>query len=70
MTMLPHLRMLLLQLVISCHPYKRDHHLLLSVPPHKLKDLHTILRERGALQGADIAPGYGNVIRQLTTKAA
>jgi fatty acid desaturase len=46
--------------------YHLEHHLLLSVPPHKLKDLHGILRARGALQGADIAPGYWNVIRQLT----
>jgi fatty acid desaturase len=46
--------------------YHLEHHLLLSVPPHKLKSLHGILRARGALQGADIAPGYWNVIRQLT----
>jgi len=46
--------------------YHLEHHLLLSVPPHQLKKLHMILRERGALSGADIAPGYGNVIRQLT----
>lgn len=46
--------------------YHLEHHLLLSVPPHQLKKLHAILRARGALAGADIAPGYGNVIRQLT----
>jgi len=46
--------------------YHLEHHLLLSVPPHQLKKMHAILRKRGALQGADIAPGYWNVIRQLT----
>jgi len=46
--------------------YHLEHHLLLSVPPHQLKKLHAVLRERGALSGADVAPGYWDVIRQLT----
>lgn len=48
--------------------YHLEHHLLLSVPPHQLKKMHALLRQRGALAGADIAPGYRNVIRQLMAR--
>jgi fatty acid desaturase len=44
-----------------------EHHLLPAVPPHKLRRLHLLLRERGFYgDDVDIAPGYRNVVARLT----
>ena len=43
-----------------------EHHLLPSVPPHRLARLHRLLRERGFYEQADIANGYGEVVGRLT----
>jgi len=46
-----------------------EHHLLMTVPHHNLPRLHRLLRERGALHDAVIAPGYLAVLRQATARA-
>lgn len=43
-----------------------EHHLLASVPAHRLKELHNLLAERGFYDNADIAPGYFDVFKRLT----
>lgn len=40
-----------------------EHHLLMTVPHHQLPRLHRMLRQRGLLQGACVAPSYGHVLR-------
>jgi fatty acid desaturase len=47
--------------------YHLEHHLLPTVPPYRLPALHATLKARGAYDGADLAPGYLDVIRRLTT---
>jgi fatty acid desaturase len=44
--------------------YHLEHHLLMTVPLHNLPRLHRLLRDRGALDGALVAPGYASVLRQ------
>jgi fatty acid desaturase len=46
-----------------------EHHLLMTVPHHNLPRLHRLLRERGALRDAVIAPGYLAVLQQATARA-
>jgi len=48
--------------------YHLEHHLLMTVPHYKLPELHRRLRERGALDGANVARGYGEVLRQASCK--
>lgn len=43
-----------------------EHHLLPTVPPYNLKELHAVLKSKGAFGKADLAPGYFDVIRRLT----
>jgi fatty acid desaturase len=50
--------------------YHLEHHLLMTVPLHKLPRLHRLLRERGALRGALIARGYTPVLREASARAA
>jgi fatty acid desaturase len=40
-----------------------EHHLLMTVPHHNLPRLHRLLRARGALDAACLAPGYVSVFR-------
>jgi fatty acid desaturase len=40
-----------------------EHHLLMTVPHHNLPRLHRLLRRRGALDEACLAPGYMSVFR-------
>lgn len=40
-----------------------EHHLLMTVPHHNLARLHRMLRDRGALDQACLAPGYVSVFR-------
>jgi len=50
--------------------YHLEHHLLMTVPLHRLPRLHRMLRERGALDGALVSPGYLAVLRQAASKPA
>ncbi|MCI0570936.1 MAG: fatty acid desaturase family protein [Myxococcaceae bacterium] len=43
--------------------YHLEHHLLPTVPHYRLRDLHRLLRERGAYEGAQHARGYVEVLR-------
>jgi fatty acid desaturase len=43
-----------------------EHHLLMTVPHHNLPRMHRMLRERGALHGTVVAPGYVAVLREAT----
>lgn len=47
--------------------YHLEHHLLMTVPYFNLPKLHRLLRKRGALGGAYVAPGYLAVLRLATT---
>lgn len=50
--------------------YHLEHHLLASVPAHRLKAFHETLAEKGVMDRADIANGYVDVIKKLMTKTA
>lgn len=45
--------------------YHLEHHWLPSVPPYRLAAFHSYLRASGVLEGAQILPDYGAVIRQM-----
>jgi fatty acid desaturase len=44
--------------------YHLEHHLLMTVPHYNLATFHRMLRERGLLDEACIAPSYAQVLRQ------
>jgi len=48
--------------------YHLEHHLLMTVPHYKLRAMHELLRERGALAGANVARGYLDVLRLASSK--
>lgn len=48
--------------------YHLEHHLLMTVPAYNLPKLHALLKERGALDDALIAHGYGQVLREVSSK--
>lgn len=43
--------------------YHLEHHLLMAVPHYNLPRLHRLLRERGVLADACVAPSYASVLR-------
>lgn len=43
--------------------YHLEHHLLMTVPHYRLRRMHVMLRERGALDGAHLAANYREVLR-------
>jgi fatty acid desaturase len=45
--------------------YHLEHHLVPSVPKYRLSEFHQVLKSKGLLENADIAAGYGKVIRKL-----
>lgn len=47
-----------------------EHHLLPSIPGHRLEKLHDTLAERGFYDNAEISPGYWDVFRRLTRPGA
>jgi len=47
-----------------------EHHLLMTVPLYNLKRMHELLAQRGALEGANIATGYRQVLTEATSRAA
>jgi len=49
--------------------YHLEHHLLMTVPHYRLPRLHTVLRERGLLDGALVTEGgYREVLRRATSR--
>jgi fatty acid desaturase len=48
--------------------YHLEHHLLMTVPHYKLPAMHRLLRERGALDGANVTTGYLGVLRLASSK--
>ncbi|MGB8224129.1 MAG: fatty acid desaturase family protein [Polyangiales bacterium] len=44
--------------------YHLEHHLLMTVPHYNLATFHRMLRERGLLDEACVAPSYAQVLRQ------
>ncbi|MCA9719350.1 MAG: fatty acid desaturase family protein [Myxococcales bacterium] len=50
--------------------YHLEHHMVMTVPCYNLPRMHRLLRERGALRGALVSPGYAAVLRDVTRPAA
>jgi fatty acid desaturase len=50
--------------------YHLEHHLVMTVPHYNLPRMHRLLKERGVLDHALIAPGYVPVLRAAMSKAA
>jgi fatty acid desaturase len=50
--------------------YHLEHHLVMTVPHYNLPRMHRLLRERGVLDHALVAPGYLPVLRQAMSKAS
>lgn len=50
--------------------YHLEHHLLMTVPLYNLPRMHRLLKERGALEGALLSPGYRQVFREASSKPA
>jgi fatty acid desaturase len=48
--------------------YHLEHHLLMTVPHYKLPEMHRLLCERGALDGANVVRGYREVLRRAGSK--
>ena len=48
--------------------YHLEHHLMVAVPHYNLPRLHRMLRERGVLEGACVAPGYLSVLRLAASR--
>jgi fatty acid desaturase len=48
--------------------YHLEHHILMTVPYFKLPKFHQMLKERGALEGAYVAEGYGEVLRIASSR--
>ncbi|MFW6049631.1 MAG: fatty acid desaturase family protein [Myxococcota bacterium] len=46
-----------------------EHHLLMTVPHHRLPRLHAMLRDRGLLEDACVADSYAHVLRAATGRA-
>jgi fatty acid desaturase len=61
---------LLARLTVAPHHvnYHLEHHLLMGVPQYRLPALHRLLTERHLLDGACVEPGYGAVLRKLSTQ--
>ncbi len=47
-----------------------EHHLLMTVPHYRLPAMHQLLRDRGVLEGAHLAPSYLAVLRAMTATAS
>ena len=50
--------------------YHLEHHLLMTVPLYNLPRMHRLLKQRGALDGALLAPNYRTVFRQACSRPA
>ncbi len=45
--------------------YHLEHHILATVPPHKLKKFHQLLKSKNLLQQSSLSSGYWSVLREL-----
>jgi len=45
-----------------------EHHLLMTVPHYRLPEMHRLLRERGALEGACVETSYFAILRRAASK--
>jgi len=52
----------------NCVNFHLEHHLLPTVPHYNLRRMHRMLRERGALADACVAPSYADVLRLAASK--
>lgn len=61
----------LARLVLAPHyvNYHLEHHLIMTVPCYRLPKMHALLRDRGALDRACLAPGYAAVLRGAAAAA-
>jgi fatty acid desaturase len=50
--------------------YHLEHHLVMTVPHYNLPKAHRLLRERGVLERAEVAPSYRHVLRMATSRGA
>jgi fatty acid desaturase len=48
--------------------YHLEHHLLMTVPHYRLPEMHRLLRERGALDGACVETSYWSILRRAASK--
>ena len=48
--------------------YHLEHHLLMTVPHYNLPRMHRLLRDRGALDGAEVAYGYWGVFQRASSR--
>ena len=48
--------------------YHLEHHLMMTVPLHKLPRFHALLRERGVLEHACVAYGYAGLLKQAASR--
>jgi fatty acid desaturase len=48
--------------------YHLEHHLATAVPHYRLPELHRLLRERGVLDGANVAHGYLEVLQHASSR--
>ena len=48
--------------------YHLEHHLLMTVPHYRLPEMHRLLRERGALDGACVETSYWAILRRAASK--
>ena len=48
--------------------YHLEHHLLMTVPHYRLPEMHRLLRERGALDGACVESSYWAILRRASSK--
>ncbi len=46
-----------------------EHHALMTVPHYRLRGMHRLLRARGVYETSPYAPGYGTILKLVTTKA-
>ena len=52
----------------NCVNFHLEHHLLPTVPHYNLRRMHRMLRQRGALADACVAPSYADVLRLAASK--
>jgi fatty acid desaturase len=50
--------------------YHLEHHLLMAVPFFRLRAMHRLLVERGAIPEPSLSPGYWAVLRLVTSAGA
>jgi fatty acid desaturase len=61
----------LARLVVCPHDvcFHLEHHLLMTVPHYKLRRMHELLTDRGALEGSHVVDGYLTILRLVSAPA-